>query len=204
MKEKKIVLFLKQYNEDIEEDYIDDSDDFDGCEDWEGDYYYYNKADWKGLIKYRERVAKNYPKDSDIQWQLGEDYVLNSEFEKALEILSKLHYKEPDNINVQYSILDALFGENKTEDDFIWIEKPKVVRLDEKVFDICYNLLKTKRKPKEVGFLYVDLYSYGYLTFKESDLLEALIKDTRFSVIGEGQHFLGKYVSVNRSANRKK
>jgi tetratricopeptide (TPR) repeat protein len=205
MKEKKIINFPKQYNECIEQEYFGDSDDdFDGCEEWEGDYFYYNKEDWKGLIKYREQVAKNYPKDSEAQWRLGEAYVLNNEFEKALEFLSKLHYKEPDNVNVQYSILDAIFGLNKAEDDFNWIERPSVIRLNEKTLDICYDLLKPKRKPKEVGFLHVDLYSYGYLTFNEDDLIEALIKDARFSVAGEGQHFSDKYVSVNRSGIRKK
>lgn len=204
MKENKIIKFEKQYNKDIEEECVNNLDKFDGSEDWEGDYYYYNKGDWKGLIKYREQIVKKYPKDLDAQWRLGEAYVLNGEFETALEFLSKLHLKEPDNIDVQYSILDALFGLNKTENDFKWIEKPSVIRLNEESIDICYNLIKSRRKPKEVGFLYLDLYGYGYLTFKEKDFLEALLKDSRFIITDEYVGIPGEYVSVNRSGNRKK
>lgn len=205
MTEKKIINFPKQYNHFKEEEYTDNlEDDFGGCEDWEGDYFYYDKEDWKGLIKYREQIAKNHPKDSHAQWRLGEAYLLNNEFEKGLEFLTKLYYKEPDNGDVQYSILDALLGLNKTEDDFKWIEKPIVVRLDEDILDVCYNLLKRKRKPMEVGFLHVELYDYGYLAFNEDDLVEGLIKDARFSVTGEGSHYSDKYVLINRSRDKKK
>lgn len=42
---------------------------------------------------------KNYPEELDAQWQLGEAYVFNNEFEKALKLLGKLYYKDPYDIN---------------------------------------------------------------------------------------------------------
>lgn len=199
MKENKILKFPKQYCEDIDEECISDLDEFDGSEDWEEDYYYFNSGNWNGLIKYRERMAKNYPEDSDAQWRLGEAYVLNGEFGKALEFLAKLYYKEPDNINVQHSILDALFGLDRTENDFNWIEKPLILRLNIESIDICYNFIKPKRNPKEINELYIYLMEYGYLTFEEEDLLEAILNDGRFIVNDEYKLISGKYVSVSKS-----
>lgn len=157
MKENQILKFTNQCCGDINEDGIGNSVEFDEYEDWEYDYYYFNKEDWNGLVKYRDQRVKNYPEDLDGQWQLGEAYVLNNEFEKALKLLEKLYYKDPHDINVKHSILDALFGLDKTENDFNWIEKPMVLRLNLETIDICYNLLKPKRKPKDIYELYIDL-----------------------------------------------
>ncbi len=202
MKGNKILKFPKQCCENIGEDGISNSTDFDEYEDWEDDYYYFNKGDWNGLVKYREQRVKNYPEDLDVQWQLGEAYVFNNEFEKALKLLEKLYYKDPHDINVKHSILDALFGLNKTENDFNWIEKPMVLRLNLEVIDICYNLLKSKRKPKDIYELYIDLMVDRYLTFQENDLLEAILKDDRFIVEDEYKLISGKYVSIIK--NKKK
>jgi tetratricopeptide (TPR) repeat protein len=202
VKGNKILKFPKQCCENIGEDGISNSTDFDEYEDWEDDYYYFNKGDWNGLVKYREQRVKNYPEDLDVQWQLGEAYVFNNEFEKALKLLEKLYYKDPHDINVKHSILDALFGLNKTENDFNWIEKPMVLRLNLEVIDICYNLLKSKRKPKDIYELYIDLMVDRYLTFQENDLLEAILKDDRFIVEDEYKLISGKYVSIIK--NKKK
>lgn len=196
MKENKILKFPKQSCEDINEDGIGNSAEFYEYEDWEDDYYYYNKEDWSGLIKYREQRVKNYPEDLDVKWQLGEAYVFNNEFEKALKLLEKLYYKTPEDINVKHSILDALFGLDKTEKDFNWIEKPMVLRLNLEVIDICYKLLKPKRKPTDIYELYIDFMGCGYLKFKENDLLEAILKDGRFIVEDEYKLISGKYISV--------
>ncbi|MBZ0109986.1 MAG: tetratricopeptide repeat protein [Candidatus Scalindua rubra] len=53
------------------------------------------KKDYKGLLQYRKRRAERYPKDSDVQYFLGETYVLNGEFEKAIQLLSSHHKDGP-------------------------------------------------------------------------------------------------------------
>ena len=119
-----------------------------------------------------------------------------------MKLLEKLYYKDPHDINVKYSILDALFGLDKTESDFNWIEKPMVLRLNFEIVDICYNLLKPKRKPKEITDLYIDLMCHGYLTFEENDLLDAILKDGRFIVNDEHKLISGKYVSVSKNKGK--
>ena len=199
VKKNKILKFPKQYCEDINQECIGNLDEFDGSEDWEEDYYYYNKGDWNGLIKYREKMVKNYPEDSDVQWQLGEAYVLNSDFEKALEFLGKLYCKDPQDINVQHSILDALFGLDRNENDFNWIEKPAISRLNLEIIDICYDSIKHKRKQTGIIDLYINLMGDGYLTFEENDLLEAILNDGRFIVDGEDKLISEKYISVSKN-----
>ena len=95
--------------------------------------------------------------------------------------------------------MDALFGLDRTENDFNWIEKPTILKLNLESIDICYNLLKPKRKPKDIADLYIDLMGYGYLTFEENDLLEAILNDGRFMVNDEYKLISGKYVSVNKN-----
>lgn len=201
MKKDKIIKFPKQILENETCDF-NEIIEYDEGESWEGDYYYYNKQDWKGLVELREHVATKHPKDSSAQWRLGEAYILNGEFEKALDFLSKLHYKNPENIDIQYSILDALFGLNKNEDDFKWLEKPEVVRLTKDVLDYYYAILKPKRKPRNIYELHSQIY--GYLLFNEKELLNALLKDDRFKVDCNLEFVSEAYISIVRKNINKK
>jgi tetratricopeptide (TPR) repeat protein len=154
-------------------------------EDWETDYYYYDRQDWKGLVKLREKYAEQHQNNPYAQWRLGEAYILGGEFGKSLKLLSDLHYKYPDYLDVQYSLLDTLFALNKTEEDYNWINRPTVVRLDKDVVDACYTYLKGKRRTRTLNDFYCDyLILQGYIGFTKSDLYYALIADGRFIVEG--------------------
>ena len=172
MKKNKIIEFPKVTN-DYEEDF----------DDWEVNDYFQEKEDWEGLVEYREEDARLRPDDVYAQWKLGDAYVLNGEYEKAIDFLSNIHRKHPDFGDVQYSILDALFALNKTEDDFNWIKKPIVTRLNKGVLDFCYDFLKNKRKPRSIYDLLSELLiGYGYLKFEDKDLSDALFEDNRFEL----------------------
>jgi tetratricopeptide (TPR) repeat protein len=167
------------------------------AEDWEDDHYYYDKQDWKGLLKLRERYAKLNENDLYAQWRLGEAYILNGEYQKAIEILSNLHIKYPDFLDVQYSILDALFALNKTEKDFKWIERPTVILLDKDILDRCYDYLKNKRKPRTISDLYSGFVMLqGYVRFSEKEIFESLVTDGRFIVDGDGEYTFDTKVKV--------
>ncbi|MBU3129715.1 hypothetical protein [Clostridium tagluense] len=73
-----------------------------------------------------------------------------------------------------------------------------ILRLNMESIDICYNFIKPKRKPKEIVELYIDLMGYGYLTFKEEELLEAILNDGRFIVSDEYKLISGTYASVSK------
>jgi hypothetical protein len=162
----------------IRNDYInDDNDDF---EDWEGDYYYLNKKDYKGLLKYRLFNANKNKNDIYRQLDLAEAYILNKEYKTAITFLYSLHKKYPDIDSIQYYILDALFACGKNENDIQWINKPKILLLSDSTIEICYNFLKGKRKHRNICDIYFHLMSFGYLKFNEENLKDKLKEDNRF------------------------
>jgi len=140
------------------------------------------KKDYPGLVSYCEGRAKRFPDDPYSQYYLGEAYVLNGEFEKAIQFLTKHHSEFPENIGFHHIILDALFALGKNEDDFDWIEGPVILRMSDEILNICYEFLKPKRKPRTICNLYTEFIIKGYLLFTEKDLLKALLNDNRFIV----------------------
>jgi len=156
-------------------------DEFDYTEDWECDFQLIEDEDYEGLIKYRKECLKRYPNDSDTKWRLGEAFILNQEYEKALDYFKSIYNEEYDNVNVQYSILDCLYALKIDENDFEWIEKPEIVTKEEAVGK-CYEYLKNKRKKHSIYQLYIELMIRGYLPFKEKELYELLKEDKRFDI----------------------
>jgi hypothetical protein len=104
-------------------------------EDWEPDYDLCMREDWPGLVRYRERVARRAPDNLYAQGRLGEAYVLNGEYERAIEFLSKLYHEHPYYTDAEHYLLDALFALGKNENDFDWVEKPVVFRLRDELLD---------------------------------------------------------------------
>jgi hypothetical protein len=64
------------------------------------------------------------------------------------------HKKHPWNFDYQYVILEALFALGQTENDFQWIEKPKILRMSSEIVNSCYEYLNRKRKPQSIMELY--------------------------------------------------
>ena len=152
-------------------------DDF---EAWEPLVEFREKKDYAGLVEYCKHRAEKYPKDLYAQFYLGEAYVLNGEYEKAIEFLSHHHKKHPWNIDFQHVILDALFALGKDENGYNWVEKPIILRMSDDILDACYHFLKSKRKTRSVLEIHTHFITEGYLLFTEDDLFKALIEDKRF------------------------
>jgi len=158
----------------------------DGYEGWEDDYNLISEGDYEGLKRLRQETAKSDPEDIDVQWRLGEAYVLCKEYEKAIDYFTPLYRENPDNGNIECSILDALFALGKSERDFKWVSVPEVIRLNNEVSDFCYDYLKGKRNARVLDEVYCQLIVKGYLTFNEEELLNHLIKDGRFEFQNDG------------------
>ena len=182
---------------------LDENTDEDDYEDWEEDYRLISKGDYEGLKRLRLERAKSDPEDLDAQWRLGEAYVLCKEYEKAINYLTPLYEKNPDDVDVQYSILDALFALGKSERDFKWFSVPDVIRLNDKVSDFCYDYLKGKRKARGLDDVFSQLIVEGYLTLNEEELLNHLIKDGRFEFQSDGYVHSTLLKVQRKSKNRK-
>jgi len=179
----------------VEMEYADEYDD----EEWEADANYYYNQDWQGLVELRLQMALKNPEDVDCQWRLGEAYVLNKNYDKALIFLSELHKQEPEDPNIQQSLLDALFATGKDESSIDWVVDPNVLRLNRNILEYCYDYLKKKREPKAVYELYTDLYAYGYPAFDDKQLLHFLFRDKRFQISDVKAPTYDCFISVGKN-----
>lgn len=193
---------LELYREmDYEDEYYFDDeyeDGYGGMEEWEAEGEFFDRKDWKGLLEYRRQKAEKYPDDPDCQWGLGEAYVLNEEYEKAISLLSNLHKDYPDDTNIQHSLLDALFATGKDETVVKWVDDPNILRLDQGTLDYCYNFMKKKRKPRTVYELHLEFYNEGYPAFNDNQLMAFLHSDNRFLLTGSSTESHNCFVSVNK------
>lgn len=189
--------------DDLQEDNLSEFDHEDNFEDWEPFVELHDKKDYPALVKYCEQRATKFPDDPYAQYYLGEAYVLNGEYKKAIQFISKLHKKYPENMDYQHVILDALFALGKNENDFNWTKKPIVLRMSNNILNFCYDFLKTKLKPRSIDDIYVKFIMQGYLHFTEEDLFEALRKDNRF-IMNHADKWYTAEVEVTRKRERSK
>jgi len=181
---------------------INDEED-DGYEFWEYDYRLLESKDYEELIRYREYYLEKHPCDEHAKWRLGEAYILNGEYERALKYFTLMYQESFENGDVVYSILDALFALGKDENDFEWIEKPTVIRSFEAA-EICYKLLRRKRKPVSIGGLHSDLMIKGYLSFSELELYNELVSDERFEILDNGNVYTSTVKVIKKNQKKKK
>ncbi len=140
------------------------------------------KEDYKGLVKFCKDQAERDPDDYYAQYYLGDAYVLNGEFEKTIEFITPHLKSFPDNQDFQSVVLDALYKLGKSENDYDWIIKPRILQLNEETLSQLFDHLKPKRKPRNILELHAELFMEGYVRFSENELLGVLKKDKRFVV----------------------
>jgi len=149
-------------------------------EEWEGDYQLIQEEDWGGLVKLRKWKAEKNPEDLHCQWRVGEALVFNQEFKQALDLLTQIYIKESEFEDVIHSILDALYG----------LEKTAVLKLNDKTKNLCKDFLKNKKKPIPFLSIYENLlFQSDYLAFKEKELYEYLKNDEQFEFSGNELYF---------------
>ena len=162
-------------NEEVE-DYID-------FEDWEDRQKFFDDEDFAGMVTYYEEQVKRTPQDYNAQYYLGEAYVFNGQYDKAISHVGALLDDDPGEEMYQFLVLDALFAQGKDENAYMWIEKPRVKYMSDEVLNFCFKFLKSKRKGRALIDLHSKLEADGeYLVFSARDLYEALLSDPRFEV----------------------
>ena len=155
-----------------------DFEDSYGLEDWEDDKILFEKEDWPNLLKLREERAKKNPSDLYAQQRFAEALNLNKRFADTLEFITPL-YRENYEVGFGiHEIIEALHGLDKSESDYNWIVKPKIIKLDSDTLKLCVEFLKPKRKPSSISDIFCDLIMHGdYYDFNEEQLVEFLLKN---------------------------
>ena len=154
-------------------------------ESWEDIYDFHERRDYEGLVAYCEDEVRRSPHDIYAAERLAQAYVLNENYEKAIEFGARMHRAYPQISCFQRHILDALFAVGKTENNFDWVSRPSIIRLDNSVGDRCYEFLRPKRKPRHVTDLQIEIWQYDYLAFTDEEMLEYLRDDPRFVIVGD-------------------
>lgn len=162
-----------------------------GIEDWEDDYNLVEKEDWAGLLKLRDERAKKKPSDLYAQQRFAEALNLNKKYRETLDFISPIYEKNYESGFGISEIMDALFGLEKTEDDFNWITKPIILKLDDYSLNLCLATLKGRRKYISLTDIYMNiLMQADYLTFNAKELAEFLLqKPNLFDVKGDKNYF---------------
>ena len=178
-------------------DFEEEDNDF---EEWEGDADLIDNDDWVGLLELRKQRAQKRPSDLYAQQGFAEALIFNKKYAEAIEFLKPLYSKHYDcGFGIQ-EILDALYGLGKTENDFNWIIKPNIFKLDKELVDKCIVLLKGKRKHVSAGTIYCDLIMQAdYLKFEEEELSDFLLKNvSTFDFIGDKTYYFDLKFKLKR------
>ena len=154
----------------------------DDGEAWEVYEELLKNEDYPGLVEFCQREVVRDPEDLHAQERMGEAYVLDGQYHKAIVTMGEVHRKFPDIDSFQHLILDALFAAGKTENDYDWVLEPSVLRISRAVLDDCHEYLRPKLKPRDVAELSFELMKAGCLTFSDEELLRALAEDGRFVI----------------------
>lgn len=152
----------------------------------------YGIEDWIGLLELREGRAKKHPSDLYAQQRFAEVLNLNKRYKETLDLVTPLYRKNYESGFGVYEIIDALYGLGKTENDFNWIIKPIVLKLDSYTLQLCIDFLRPKRKVTSITDKYCELIMKAdYWTFNEKDLAEYLIKYPDKFDIKKGSDYFG-------------
>jgi hypothetical protein len=155
-----------------------------------------DSENYPGLVQHRREVLARDPGDVNAVLALAEAFVLNSQYQDSIAMLTPYYMETPEESLYAHAILDALFAMGKTAQDFSWKSEPLILELTADILDTCHRYLKPKRRPRNVTDLYYLCMPAGYLHFTEEDLLRALKGDGRFIVTCDNPY--GSGISVVR------
>ncbi|MCO8120104.1 hypothetical protein NHH03_00020 [Stieleria sp. TO1_6] len=154
-------------------------------ESWEDHCHFHDQRDYVGLVAYCKDEVKRSPSDLYAAERLLQAFVLNGDFNDAIDFGSTLERDHPGLGMFSHHILDALFAIGKTEADFDWADPPSIIRLDQRVSDDCYEFLRPKRKPRTLDDFHTELWLHDYVVFSDEELLHYFQRDERFVVNGD-------------------
>ena len=154
--------------------------------------------DWPALLELRKGLAESRPEDL-LAWQrYTESLNLNKMHKEAIDAIEPFYRENYDFGFGIFEIIDVFLGMGKTEDDFDWIEKPEVVKLNDKTLDFCIKVLKRQGGPVSIYSLFEAQLAQGeYLAFHIKEFLEFLTERSEiFELFGDPANPMNMEVSL--------
>lgn len=125
--------------------------------------------------------------DLHARARYAEALIFNELYSETLEFIHPLYIKYHEVGFGVNEIIKSLYGLGKTEDDFQWISRPKIIKLDENLIESCLNFLGKKRGSTPCWNIYdYFLMNSDYLDFDQKELgLFLLHQNDKFEVFGD-------------------
>ena len=133
------------------------------------------------LVELHRVVVQRDPEYAGNYLHLADAYAGVGSIELAIRLAGLVHQSIPECMETTELILDLLFFQGKTENDYAWIQAPKVHHLDERTKELILRYLQGNG-PVDAFDLQFDLFDHEYLHFDEQELGEYLARDERFEV----------------------
>lgn len=178
--EESIFSGIDEFETMIESEFYDSTEFFlnDQCEK---DIEFISNDDFIGLINYKKDLLQDSPTNLNLQYSLGEAYMLNKQYDDALKIFKEIYINNPNDSVAYSAISDIMYLNNLKMEDLEWISD-SIFNKSEVIADFCYDKLARKRKPYPLQFLYDLLKIEGYSSISLIDLNEILNNDGRFDI----------------------
>ena len=160
----------------------------------------HNNEDWETLLKITQQDAENDPENLQKQEQYAIALNYNKKYEETIKLLEPYYRKAPDIKFGVELILEALYGLNKTENDFDWIKDPIILDLDKNTLKMCKEYLKGKRKSRSMNDIWMELYlKSDFLKFNKTELGEFLYNYPEiFEFSGSSSNFYDLKVKLKK------
>lgn len=154
-------------------------------ESWQQEYWIFKEKRRDELVALRKKEAEGTSLGDGLYEEVADALVLAQRFDEAIKLLFELHKINPKQKSIHNLILQVLKETNKSETDFNWLVKPKIIRLDEDLFQFCISVLKNKRKKNRTFNLIRKalIVQNAHMDFDIEELKEWLKMDERLKFV---------------------
>jgi len=152
-------------------------------------HQFYKEQNWKGLIYYIKRLIYYNELPQTWRWQLPQAYIYNNELEKAFDLLYMLHQNEPQNPDIQITILEYLLKAGVSINHFSWISPVNIHPVEKKYHSIIFRFCSQFLNGTSAIILNDYLKLEFNIQFDIFDLLWHLKQDDNFFVFNPYENY---------------
>jgi hypothetical protein len=162
---------------------------------------YISEKKFKFVINSLKTLIAKYPNNKSLPFYLAETYRLDNQFQEALNTIKDLYTQHPESNAIVSMIIELHDKLEINIDEFNWIYPPKLLTANKQTLDICYQIITESNEDKFKTWDFIrtiNSNNIGCVVFSEDELLSALKKDDRFSVVDTYNNVITATVYTNK------